>query len=61
MLQILIAILIALGCNVNPNQTAEEIKATNSQEFKKATEIYNSGGYKMEDGGGVVIDQGGGD
>jgi len=55
MLDLLIAILIALGCIITDDLKQEEIKSRYSTEYQKAEEIYNSGSYKTKDGGGVVI------
>lgn len=61
MLDLLIAILIALGCNVTADTTKEEIDARYSAEYQRALEIADSGSYKKLDGGGVVIWEVGGD
>lgn len=55
MLDLLIAILIALGCNVTSDSSQQEIETRYSAEYQKAKEIYESGSYRVEDGGGVVI------
>ena len=55
MLELLIAILISLGCYVKPGTTAEEIRATNPAEMQRAESIYNSGSYEKTSDGGVVI------
>lgn len=55
MLDLLIAILIALGCNVATDWSQEEIEANYSSEYQKAKEIYETNSYRTGDGGGVVI------
>ena len=55
MLELLIAILIALGCNVDRTLTAEELRAQHSQAFAKAETIYQSGQYERTADGGVVV------
>lgn len=54
MLDLLIAILIALGCSVE-GKSSEEIQALNSAELEKAKWIMESGHYRETDGGGVTI------
>ena len=61
MLNLLIAILIALGCNVSEGSTADEIRTENPEAYERALVIQESGGYKLDDGGGVVIVEVGGD
>ncbi len=59
MLELLIAILIALGYSVDRNATLEEIQKDPSA-YEKAVMIQETGSYK-EDGGGVIIIETGGD
>ena len=63
MLNLLIAILIALGCNVQTTTTATEVElqAKYSAEFQRAKDIASQGNYRLNDGGGVVIVETGGD
>ena len=61
MLNLLIAILIALGCNVKEGSTADEIRAENPEAYERALVIQETGGYKTTDGGGIVIIEIGGD
>lgn len=61
MLDLLIAILISLGCNLTTNSTEAEIQSRYSVEYQKAKEIANNGNYRLNDGGGVVIVETGGD
>lgn len=63
MLDLLIAILIALGCNIQPTTTSTEaeLQARYSTEYTRAKEIVNSGNYRTNDGGGIVIVETGGD
>ncbi|MBL0341458.1 MAG: hypothetical protein IPP71_11245 [Bacteroidetes bacterium] len=61
MLDLLITILIALGCNVQPGSSEADIQATYSVEYQRAIEISESGNYRLTDGGGVVIVEIGGD
>jgi hypothetical protein len=56
MVELLIAILISLGCYVQSGETLDEIKARDPQSVEKAYQIYDSGNYKTVDGG-VVIDE----
>ncbi len=61
MLDLLIAILIALGCNVQSGATAEELQVTNPEAYERAVQIQESGSYREEEGGGIVIVEIGGD
>ena len=61
MLDLLIAILIALGCNVNSGSSDAEIRAENPEAYERANIIIENGGYRYDDGGGVVIVETGGD
>ena len=61
MLDLLIAILIALGCNVNHGSTTDEIRAENPEAYERALVIQETGNYKETDGGGIVIIEIGGD
>jgi hypothetical protein len=61
MLDLLIAILIALGCYVQPGETADEFKARNPEAYQKANYIMDSGSYRTDDGGGIIIVETGGD
>ncbi len=61
MLELLIAILIALGCSVNSGSTADELRASNPEAYEKAVQIQENGNYRTADGGGVVIIEIGGD
>jgi hypothetical protein len=54
MLDLLIAILIALGFTVE-GTTKEEIQARYSKELDKAKEIMETGAYRETEGGGVTI------
>lgn len=60
MVDLLIAILIALGCNVSPSATEAEIKAHNPGQYDRAVQIYQNQDFTV-DGGGVVILETGGD
>lgn len=55
MLNLLIAILIALGCNITSDTSQQEIETRYAAEYQQAQEIYNNGNYRTTDGGGVVI------
>mgnify|MGYP007034034663 CR=1 FL=1 len=57
---LLIAILIALGCNVSPSSTEAELKARNPGQYDRAVQIYQNQDFTI-DGGGVVIVETGGD
>jgi len=62
MLDLLIAILIALGCNVGTDiNTEDELRYAVGDNYDKAVEIYDQGLYKEEDGGGILIIQDVGD
>ena len=54
MVELLIAILMALGFNFS-GLTAEEIKEKDPAAYAKAEQIQQTGNYKTVDGGGVVI------
>ncbi|MDQ3051407.1 MAG: hypothetical protein M3Q95_11020 [Bacteroidota bacterium] len=58
MLELLIAILIALGYSVDRNATLEEIQK-NPVSYEKAIQIQETGNYKEDDGGVVIIEIGG--
>ena len=60
MVDLLIAILIALGCNVSPSSTEAELKARNPGQYDRAVQIYQNQDFTI-DGGGVVIVETGGD
>lgn len=60
MVDLLIAILISLGCSVSHNATEDELRANHASEYDKAVEISHNGEYTF-DGGGVVILETGGD
>ena len=55
MIDLLIAILIALGCSPT-GKTADELKAENPAAYERATEIQTAGSYKVSDGGVVIIE-----
>ena len=59
MLELLIAILIALGCSIRPDASYEEISRL--PEYETAKLIYDSGSYEKTEDGGVVIVETGGD
>ena len=59
-MDLLIAILIALGFNVSDGASAEEIKTQDPDAYYRAIEIMDSGSYEKT-AGGIVIDQGTGD
>lgn len=61
MLELLIAILIALGCSVNSGSTAEELQANDPVAYERALKIQETGNYREADGGGIVIIETGGD
>ena len=58
MLNLLIAILISLGCNVDSTQITSEdqLRAQYGETYEKARDIAETGTYKEEDGGVVIID-----
>jgi 7,8-dihydro-6-hydroxymethylpterin-pyrophosphokinase len=53
MLDLLIAILIALGCNIESGTTADQLNAEYSKELEEAKIIYESGNYRTTDTGGI--------
>ncbi len=61
MLNLLIAILLSLGCDVQIGASEADIQDQHSIEYAKAKEIAEHGNYKFQDGGGVVIVEIGGD
>ncbi|MBL7916012.1 MAG: hypothetical protein JNL49_13335 [Bacteroidia bacterium] len=60
MVDLLIAILISLGCNATHDATTEELRDAYGSQYDRAVEIYNSGDFAVT-GGGVVIVESGGD
>jgi hypothetical protein len=60
-MELLIAILIALGFTVSDGASQEELKASDPTAYEQAVRIMDSGSYEKTDDGGIIIDQGGGD
>ncbi len=58
MIELLIAILIALGCSPE-GQTADELRAENPDAYYRATQIQEAGNYRSTDGGVVIVEIGG--
>jgi hypothetical protein len=54
MIDLLIAILIALGCDISSGKTADQLKAENPEAYDKAFIIMDSDQNRTMDGGGVV-------
>ena len=54
MIELLIAILIALGCDISSGKTADQLKAENPEAYDKAFIIMDSDQYRTMDGGGIV-------
>jgi len=54
MIELLIAILIALGCDISSGKTADQLKAENPEAYDKAFIIMDSDQNRTMDGGGVV-------
>ncbi len=54
MIDLLIAILIALGCNISSGKTADQLKAENPEAYDKALVIMDSEQNRDSDGGGIV-------
>jgi hypothetical protein len=54
MIELLIAILIALGCDISSGKTADQLKAENPEAYDKAFIIMDSDQHRTMDGGGVV-------
>ena len=61
MLDLLIAILIALGCSVGDAKSNDELKAKDPVAYERANQIMETGNYKTVDGGGIIIIETGGD
>ena len=55
MIDLLIAILIALGVHFN-GTTEQEIKESNPTGYQQAENIINTGGYKYTDTGVVIVE-----
>jgi hypothetical protein len=56
MIDLLIAILLALGVHVNSGSTEQEVKNTYPGEYEKANTIIATGGYKYTDTGVIIIE-----
>ena len=54
-MELLIAILIALGFTVSDGASQEEIKAENYDAYTRAVQIRDSGSYERTSGGIVII------
>ena len=54
-MELLIAILIALGFTVSDGASQEEIKAENYDAYTRAVQIRDSGSYERTAGGVVII------
>ncbi|MFZ9943885.1 MAG: hypothetical protein ACO3O0_09765, partial [Bacteroidia bacterium] len=54
MIDLLIAILIALGCDISSGKTADQLKAEDPENYSKAIEIIDNEQFRCYDGGGVV-------
>lgn len=54
-MDLLIAILIALGCTVSEGASEEDIKADNYDAYVRAVDIRDSGSYERTSGGVVII------
>jgi hypothetical protein len=57
MMELLIAILIALGSLTSPADFTEDFRRDNADAVKRATHIYETGSYTIErtETGGVVV------
>ena len=55
MIDLLIAILIALGVHFN-GTTEDEIKASNPEGYQKAENIIHTGSYRQTETGVVIIE-----
>lgn len=55
MVELLIAILIALGFSARSGSSVEELRAQDPAAYERAVQIQQAGTYKTIDGGGVVI------
>lgn len=54
MIDLFIAILIALGCDISSGKTADQLKAECPEAYDKAFIIMDSEQNRTMDGGGVV-------
>jgi hypothetical protein len=54
MIDLLIAILIALGCDISSGKTADQLKAESPEAYDKAFIIMDSDQYRNADGGGLA-------
>lgn len=54
-MELIIAILIALGSITTPDGLTPEFKESNPEAVEKATRIYETGSYRVETGGVVVV------
>ena len=59
MLELLLAILLALGFNYNSSLTEAEIREKDPVAYEQALKIQQSGNYKTVDGGVVIVEVGG--
>ncbi|MFM7766257.1 MAG: hypothetical protein ACKOGP_10645 [Bacteroidota bacterium] len=54
MIDLFIAILIALGCDISSGKTADQLKAECPEAYDKAFIIMDSEQNRTMDGGGIV-------
>jgi hypothetical protein len=55
MIDLLIAILIALGCDISSGKTADQLKAEDPATYEAACQKMDSQIERSIDGGGIVI------
>jgi len=55
MIDLLIAILIALGCDISSGKTADQLKAEDPSSYDSAISILENERFFKNDGGGIVI------
>ena len=54
-MELITAILIALRLLLNPGISIDEYKASHPAEYQKATQVMNSGSYKVDPATGDII------
>ncbi|HEX5002206.1 MAG TPA: hypothetical protein VFW78_06900 [Bacteroidia bacterium] len=59
MIDLLIAILLALGVHVDSGSTEEQIKKDNPDAYNKAETIISTGTYTYTDTGVIIVETGG--
>lgn len=60
-MELLIAILLALGVNIGSGKSTVQIQQENSTEYARAQTIISTNSYSIDESGVVIIDDGVGD